>query len=200
MSNLNSTGFTTNSSVTGKPKTSLPPLSHKEKQLKRNLSVTLFINSLLDTHASSQVPEPEFYFPDLLDDDEEIQTEEPKVNPPAPSSSMVNRPVEVDALLENWRTQIRKAGVESEELYISAISEISETEFDRETSIAENMFVELEDVVESEIVSLEETIMYLANKGRATDKEDPRIKELNSKIAAAGKSIRNRAVEIRYHH
>jgi hypothetical protein len=113
---------------------------------------------------------------------------------------MVNRPVEVDALLENWRTQIRKAGIESEELYISAISEISETEFDRETSIVENMFVELEDVVESEISSLEEIIMYLANKGRATDKEDPRIKELNNKVAAAGKNIRNRAVEIRYQY
>jgi hypothetical protein len=149
--------------------------------------------SLLASHASSQIAEV-YYSP------EPVAEEEEKPEVPAAEQSInraVNRAVQVDALLENWRVQIRKAGVESEELYIAAINDIFVTESDREESIADNMLLELEDVVDSAIASLENTIMRLADKGRATGDDDPRLKELNEKVSSAGKTIRNRAVEIR---
>jgi hypothetical protein len=109
----------------------------------------------------------------------------------------LNRPVQVDANLENWRTQIRNAGVEAEELFLEAIQEIFTTEQERETSITKNMVLELNNTVQGEIASLENTIIYLAKKGRASEQDDPRIKELHKKVVESGKKIRNHAVEIR---
>jgi hypothetical protein len=109
----------------------------------------------------------------------------------------LNRPVQVDANLENWRTQIRKAGVEAEELFLEAIQEIFTTEREREISIIKNMVLELNNTVQREIASLENTIIYLAKKGRASEQDDPRIKEFNKKVVESGKKIRNHAVEIR---
>lgn len=115
-----------------------------------------------------------------------------------PERPPLNRAVQVDALLENWRTQIRKAGIETEEIFIESVNEIFETEKEREISITKNMVLELNNTVNTELASLENHIMYLAKKGRATDKEDPRLKELNEKVVASGKKIRNHAVEIRF--
>jgi DNA-binding transcriptional regulator GbsR (MarR family) len=109
----------------------------------------------------------------------------------------LNRPVQVDANLENWRTQIRNAGVEAEELFLEAIQEIFTTEQEREISITKNMVLELNNTVQGEIASLENTIIYLAKKGRASEQDDPRIKEFNKKVVESGKKIRNHAVEIR---
>ena len=110
----------------------------------------------------------------------------------------MNRPVQVDALLENWRSQIRATGVETEEVFLDAVQEIFQTEKEKETSITKNMILELNNTVQSEIASLENTIIYLAKKGRASGQDDPRLKELNKNIVASGKKIRNHAVEIRY--
>jgi hypothetical protein len=63
------------------------------------------------------------------------------------------------------------------------------------------MVLELNNTIESEIASLENTIIYLAKKPKpetGKEKDDPRITELNQKIIASGKKIRNHAVEIRY--
>jgi len=109
----------------------------------------------------------------------------------------LNRAVQIDALLENWRTQIRKAGVETEELFLEAIAEIFATEKEREANIAENMVLELNNTVDTALASLENGIIYLASKGRGK-KDDPRLKELNHKVTAAGKIIRDHAVDIRY--
>jgi hypothetical protein len=137
-----------------------------------------------------------YYQSEDIDEDEMAEPAEPEPERERIDRSL-NRAVHVDTLLENWRTQIRKAGVESEELYIKAVHDIFATESEREASIAENMLMELEDVVETQIASLENTIMYLANKGRAQGKDDPRITELNEKVKTSGKVIRDRAVEIR---
>jgi len=140
-----------------------------------------------------------------MDDDEDEDGEEidaptsteelPNIELPKPP---LDRSVQVDALLENWRTQIRNAGIEAEELFIESVSEIFKTENERETSITKNMVIELNNTVESEIAYLENTIIYLAKKGRASSQDDPRLKELNKSVAASGKKIRNHAVEIRY--
>ena len=160
--------------------------------------------SLLASHASSQhaetYPTPEI---DLLADDEHATIEEilstPDPNAPIePPRPPLNRAVQVDALLENWRTQIRNAGVETEEIFLDAINEIFAAEKERETSISKNMVLELNNTVDGEIASLENTILHLAKKGRGTGKDDPRLKELNEKVVASGKKIRNHAVEIRY--
>jgi hypothetical protein len=135
---------------------------------------------------------------DYEDEEEETSTHAPSRTPVGSENPPLNRAVQVDALLENWRTQIRNAGIESEELYLQAIKDIYATEKEREESIAKNMVLELKNTVESEIASLEGTIMYLAKKGRAEGTDDPRLKELNKEIAAAGKKIRNHAVDIRY--
>src|ERR1700734_2503708 len=83
--------------------------------------------SLLVSHASSQYvethPTPE---PDLFEDEEDETVEEilssPDPNVPVePPRPPLNRAVQVDALLENWRTQIRNAGMETEEIFIDAI-------------------------------------------------------------------------------
>ena len=60
------------------------------------------------------------------------------------------------------------------------------------------MVLELNNTVDTELASLENSVMYLAKKGRANGKDDPRFKELNDKVVASGKKIRNHAVEIRY--
>lgn len=129
--------------------------------------------------------------------EEEIPQSEPSdtttsVNPP------LDRPVQVDALLDKWRTKIRKGGVETEETFVQAVHEIFETEHEKETSITKNMVLELENIIESEIASLENTIIFLAKKGRALGNEDPRLKKLSKGITASGKKIRDHAVEIRY--
>ena len=110
----------------------------------------------------------------------------------------LNRPVHVDALLDNWRTQIRNAGIEAEEKFLSAVNEIFNTEKEREEAIARNMVLELNNTVEAEMSSLENSVIYLAKRGKASGKDDPRYKELNEKIVASGKKIRNHAVDIRY--
>jgi hypothetical protein len=139
------------------------------------------------------------------DDEQEVQEETVKdkykdlpileiLEDPRPP---LNRPVQVDANLENWRAQIRRAGVEAEEIFLEAIKEIFATEQERETSITKSMVLELNNTVHGEIASLENTIIYLAKKGRATEQDDPRIKEFNKKVVESGKKIRNHAVEIR---
>jgi hypothetical protein len=109
----------------------------------------------------------------------------------------LNRPVQVDALLDKWRTQIRNSGIEAEELFLDAITEIFNIEKEKESSITKKMALEFQNTVDSEIASLENTIIYLAKKGKASEQDDPRLKELNKKAAASGKKIRNHAVEIR---
>lgn len=156
------------------------------------------------SHASSQYvethPTPELELPE----DDENETVEEILSSPDPNAPVepprppLNRPVQVDALLENWRTQIRNAGMETEEMFIDAINEIFAAEKERETSISKNMVLELNNTIDSEIASLENTIIHLAKKGRGTGKDDPRLKELNDKVVASGKKIRNHAVEIRY--
>ena len=131
------------------------------------------------------------------DEDEIVESPAPDVvedvRPP------LDRAVQVDALLENWRARIRNAGIKAEEIFLEAIKEIFETEKEKEASIAKNTVLELNNTVETEIASLENEILYLATKGRGeTDMNDALIKELNKKITAAGKRIRNHAVEIRY--
>ena len=184
----------------------------------------ILISSLLSSHASSQytevhspTPEPTVdplsLFdddPEQEDDDEDEETDEDEEDDEVATSTTkvlsvviderptLNRPVQVDANLENWRTQIRKAGVEAEELYLEAIQEIFTTEQERETSITKNMVIELNNTVQGEIASLENIIIYLAKKGRVTDQDDPRIKEFNKKVVESGKKIRNHAVEIRF--
>ena len=128
-------------------------------------------------------------------DSEEEPEEKPTIVHERPP---LNRPVQVDALLEKWRTQIRAVGVETEELFLEAVQEIFQTEKERETSITKNLVLELNNTVQSEIASLENTIIYLAKKGRASGQDDPRLKQLNQNIIASGKKIRNHAVEIRY--
>jgi len=140
------------------------------------------------------------------EEDEEIEEEQDETASETPKELPIlkddrpplDRAVQVDANLENWRTQIRKAGVEAEEIFLEAIQEIFASEHERETSITKNMVLELNNTVEGEIASLENTIIYLAKKGRATEQDDPRIKEFNKKVVESGKKIRNHAVEIRY--
>jgi hypothetical protein len=57
--------------------------------------------------------------------------------------------------------------------------------------------LELNNTVDTALASLENGIIYLASKGRG-GKDDPRLKELNHKVTAAGKKIRDHAVDIRY--
>lgn len=128
------------------------------------------------------------------DDDEEDKTQ-PTINPELP----LDRPVQVDALLEKWQSEIRKAGIDAEEQFLSEVAEIFKTERPREESITEKMVLELSGDIETELASLESTIIHLVKKGRASETDDPRIKEINKKISASGKKIRNHAVEIRYH-
>ena len=109
----------------------------------------------------------------------------------------LDRPVQVDALLKNWRTQIRNAGIETEELFLEAVHEIFNTEKEREISMSKSMFLELQNTVESEVTSLENTIIHLAKKGHASGQDDPRLNELNKNVQASGKKIRDHAVEIR---
>lgn len=139
--------------------------------------------------------------PVLVIDDEDEETIDPVEAMPTfvDQRPPLDRPVQVDALLENWRTQIRKAGVKAEELFLDAINDIYSTEKERETSITKNMVLELENTVESEIASLENTIIYLAKKGRGSGQDDHRLQELNKNVVASGKEIRDHAVEIRYH-
>lgn len=181
--------------------------------------------SLLSSHVSSQYTEMQSLTPEATadplsifadpdeeeeDDDDEQEEEEETISAkhknlpiadiledPRPP---LNRPVQVDANLDNWRTQIRKAGVEAEEIFLQEIQEIFATEQERETSITKNMVLELNNTVQGEIVSLENTIIHLAKKDRAPEQDDPRIKELNKKVVESGKKIRNHAVEIRYSH
>lgn len=173
------------------------------EQRKGSPSWDLVNRSLLASHASSQYVEthstPDPVVEPLAEYAEE--TEEEVLSSPTaiePERPPLNRAVQVDALLENWRTQIRKAGIETEEIFIEAVNEIFETEKEREISITTNMVLELNNTVNTELASLENHIMYLAKKGRATDKEDPRLKELNDKVVVSGKKIRNHAVEIRF--
>ena len=136
----------------------------------------------------------------------EYQDDDEGVKSPSPSPTIVedvrpplNRAVQVDALLENWRTQIRNAGVKAEEIFREAINQIFETEKTRETSVTKNMVLELNNTVETEIASLENEILYLATKARGEpEKRSALITELNKKITASGKKIRNHAVDIRY--
>lgn len=135
--------------------------------------------------------------PDAEDeDDQDDQDEEDDI--PYDVRPSLNRPVQVDALLDNWRTQIRNAGVKAEEVFLASIKKIFETEKVREEEISRNMVLELNNTAESELASLENTIIHLAKKGKASGKDDPRYKELNDAIIAAGKKIRNHAVDIRY--
>lgn len=164
----------------------------------------LIFSSIISRMASQTVqvsPSP------ILVIDEENEEEEEDEETIVPVQEMpiiedkrppLNRPVQVDALLETWRTQIRNAGVKTEEIFLDAIQDIFGTEKERESSITENMILELENTVASEIASLENTIIYLAKKGRASEQDDPRLKELNKSVVASGKRIRNHAVEIRY--
>ena len=154
---------------------------------------------------SSQSPEVH-PIPDLFEeyaDNEEEEEEEEKPAEPKPLSAMhderppLDRAVQVDELLDNWRSQIRKAGVKAEEDFLVAIKRIFETEKEGETSTAKNMISDFNNAVETEITSLKNTIIYLAKKGRASGQDDPRLTELNRKIAASGKKIRNHAVETR---
>ena len=173
----------------------------------RYSNTTTIINvSLVSSHISSQYtevhttpsPSPVIVVDEEDEEDQESilpEKEEPSIVHERPP---LNRPVQVDALLENWRTQIRAAGVEMEELFLDAVQEIFETEKERETSIAKNMVLELNNTVQSEISSLENTIIHLAKKGRASGQDDPRLRELNKNVVASGKKIRNHAVEIRY--
>ena len=220
MFSLNWIGYTTNSSVTEKQDKSPQKLLVRAKLLKGiSFIAQILIFSLLSSHASSQytevhspTPEPTVdplsIFeddPDEEDEDEDTDEEEEEetvsTTPVLPfvqeERPTLNRPVHVDANLENWRTQIRKAGVEAEELFLEAIQEIFTTEQERETSITKNMVLELNNTVQGEIASLENTIIYLAKKGRASQQDDPRIKEFNKKVVESGKKIRNDAVEIR---
>lgn len=139
-------------------------------------------------------------FAEYDDEVKETTTADPEPSEiPYDERPALNRPVQVDALLDNWRTQIRNAGVQAEEVFIAAVTEIFETEKAREEEIARNMVLELNNTVESELSSLENTVIYLAKKGKASGKDDPRYKEFNENIVASGKKIRNHAVEIRYH-
>ena len=127
--------------------------------------------------------------------EEEEPEEEPTIVHERPP---LNRPVQVDALLEKWRAEIRAVGVETEELFLDAVQEIFQTEKQSEISITKRMVLEFNNTVQSEIASLENTIIFLAKKGRASEKDDPRLKELNKNTVASAKKIRNHAVEIRY--
>ena len=158
----------------------------------------------------SPTPEPTIDPLSLFDEDPEEEEEEGQEEEASESSvpeamptlkderPPLNRPVQVDAALENWRAQIRKAGVESEEVFLKAVKDIFTTEREREASITKNMVIELNNTVQGEVASLENSIIYLAKKGRASGEDDPRIKEFNKKVIASGKKIRNHAVEIRY--
>ena len=156
------------------------------------------------TPLSSPTPTPSDAFSALDeydDDDDDRGTTGPEE--PLPISAIqderptLDRPVHIDALLENWRGKLRQAGVEAEENFLDAVEEIAATEQERETSVAENMILELENRVIGEIASLKNTIIYLAKKGKASGQDDPRIKELNKAIQGSGKKIRNHAVDIR---
>ena len=205
MSNLNWTECTTHSSETGNQAKSLPRLLTREKQHKGSSICDCVNCSLLASHASSQYIETH-PTPDIVDEplaEYADETDQETLSSPTiiePERPPLNRPVQVDALLENWRTQIRKAGIETEEIFIEAINEIFRTEKERETLIAKNMVLELNNTVDAELASLENSIIYLAKKGRASGKDDPRFKELSDKVVASGKKIRNHAVEIRYCH
>ena len=152
-------------------------------------------------------PDPVLVFDDEDEDEEEDGDENegtidstdamPTIQNVQDKRPPLDRPVQVDALLDKWRTEIRNSGIEAEELFLEAINEIFNTEKEKEYSITKNMALEFQNTVDSEIVSLENTIIYLAKKGRASDQDDPRLKELNKKAVASGKKIRNHAVEIR---
>lgn len=193
----------TNCSGTGNQAKLHPRLLTRAKLRKGIQSCGHANRSLLASHASSQYVETR-PTPDVVDEplaeyadetESEILSSPTAVEPERPP---LNRAVQVDALLENWRTQIRKAGIETEEIFLEAINEIFETEKERETSITKNMVLELNNTVDTELASLENDIMYLAKKGRADSKDDIRFKELNDKVIASGKKIRNHAVDIRY--
>ena len=177
------------------------------------ISPCLSNDSTTVTHASSQhqetttpTPQPtphpldEFVFES--EDEEDDQDDILSTQEPSPAivneRPILDRPVQVDALLDHWRAEIRKAGITEEEQYLAAVQEIFSTEKEREGVVAKNMILELNNTVESELISLQNSIIYLAKKGKATEREDPRFVEFIDKIAISRKKIRNQAVEIRY--
>src|SRR5438552_1249383 len=140
MSNHNSIEYTTSSSETGNQVKSPPILLMKVEQRKGSPTWGLVNCSLLASHASSQYIEthstPDPVVEPLAEYAEE--TEQEVLSSPTavePDRPPLNRAVQVDALLENWRSQIRKAGIKTEEIFIEAVKEIFETEKERELSI-----------------------------------------------------------------
>jgi hypothetical protein len=173
---------------------------------------TIASSSLVSSSSLDSSPSPVLVLDEEDDDEDEDEDEgegasegegEGTINPMEPMPTIqdkrppLDRPVQVDALLDKWRTQIRNSGIEAEELFLDAINEIFNIEKDKEDTITKNMALEFQDTVDSEIASLENTIINLAKKGKASDQDDPRLKELNKKAVASGKKIRNHAVEIR---
>src|SRR5579859_1784065 len=133
MCNHNSTESMTSSSETESPAKLPQRLLARAKQHKGKYSCGLINCSLLVSHASSQYVETH-PTPDVVDEplaeyadetESEILSSPTAVEPERPP---LNRAVQVDALLENWRTQIRKAGIETEEIFLEAINDIFETE------------------------------------------------------------------------
>lgn len=174
-------------------------MSHISSQYTESVSATE------EPPVSSPTPPPSDPLSALDEyEDEEDNEPSPANDEPIPISAIqddrppLDRAVQVDALLETWRAKIREAGIQSEEIFLDAVEEIAATEQEREKSITENMILELENQVTGEIASLENTIIYLAKKGKAEDKDDSRIKDLNKAIQTSGKKIRNHAVDIRY--
>jgi hypothetical protein len=174
-------------------------MSHISSQYTESISATE------EPPVSSPTPAPSDPLSALDEYEDEDDKEPPPANDePIPISAIqderppLDRAVQVDALLETWRTKIREAGVQSEEIFIDAVEVIAETEQEREKSITETMILELENQVTEEIASLKNTIIYLAKKSKAEDNDDSRVKDLNKAIQTSGKKIRNHAVDIRY--
>jgi len=139
----------------------------------------------------------------LLAGDDEIiftVTQEPLPTIIKDERPPLNRPVQVDDLLNTWRTRIRNTGMKVEEEFISAVQDAFHTEKERESVICRNMFSELNNTIEGGLISLKNTIMYLAKKGKATKKNDPRLNEFNDALIESRIKIRNRAVELRSPH
>jgi len=176
-------------------------MSHISTQYTESLSSVTAETTLSSPTAT---PSDAFSALDEYEDDDDDADENPTgPQEPLPISAIqderppLDRAVQVDALLENWRSKIRQAGVEAEEIFLDAVEEIAATEEEREISITENMISELENRITREIASLENTIIYLAKEGKAAGQDDPRIKEFNKAIQTSGKKIRNHAVDIR---
>jgi hypothetical protein len=146
----------------------------------------------------SPTPEPIEDFDLLLEpDDQPVISAQPGPTIIKDERPALNRPVQVDALLTTWRTSIRNAGMKAEEEFIAAVHDIFRTEKERENVVIRNMLLELNNTIQTELISLRNTIMHLAKKGKATEKNDPRLQEFNDKLIASRKKIRNHAVEIR---